>query len=544
MLFLGGVISSGCSNSYDDSALWNSVSDLENRVVKLEELCCQMNVNISSLREIVTALQKNETIKSVESLPDGSGYQITFSSNKKIIVYHGKDGIDGEDGKNGANGITPVISVKKDIDGIYYWVVNGEWLLVEGKKVRAEGTNGADGIDGKPGEDGLNGVDGVTPKFKIENEFWYISYDNQQSWIQLGRATGDSGLNGADGDNFFKGVSVEDGYVCFVLNDGDSTEIKIPFYSGTELEVHVAEPGTLKELLTDEQKRTVLSLKVTGKINDLDIQNIDAVMLVVEKVDLSETNIVALPLGAFCGGYNLLYGKQTLKEIILPSTCIAIYDYAFYGCRNLTSVIAPGLCRIGHKAFCCCNNLTDLTMSALIDIPQKEFYLFESAFYGCNNLNFRISYLPDVIVNSGFFAGRYRFIPIKNLYISANICEIEGATFASSTIEKIIFAPNSKLEKISTGITANNSWTGAFSDCLILESLEIPSTVISIGRAAFKGCSNLKIVTSFAVIPPSLEYECFSGISDNAVLYVPSGSLELYKNSDWNDYFSIFTLNS
>ena len=44
-----GLLLFGCSDKYDDSALRNDLNDLENRVAKLEELCKQMNTNISSL---------------------------------------------------------------------------------------------------------------------------------------------------------------------------------------------------------------------------------------------------------------------------------------------------------------------------------------------------------------------------------------------------------------------------------------------------------------------------------------------------------------
>lgn len=284
-LLIAGCI--GCSDDYDDSKLWDSVNGLENRVEKLEELCKQMNTNISSLQEIVTALQKNESIKSVATLPDGSGYLITFSSGKTITIYHGKNGTDGKDGT------TPVISVRKDMDGIYYWTVNNDWLLVDGKKVKAEG------IDGTDGGDGTNGKDGTTPQFKITDGYWYISYDNELSWTKLGKATGDSGLNGSDGDNFFKGVSIEDGYVCFTLNDKDSTVIKLPFISESELTVDVKEPGTLKSLLTDEDMRTVISLKIKGSLNEDDFATIRYWMFVVENVDLSEADITEIPKNAF-----------------------------------------------------------------------------------------------------------------------------------------------------------------------------------------------------------------------------------------------------
>ena len=55
---LSTLLFASCSDEYDDSALTGRVDNLENRVAKLEELCKQMNTNISSLQTIVTALQK------------------------------------------------------------------------------------------------------------------------------------------------------------------------------------------------------------------------------------------------------------------------------------------------------------------------------------------------------------------------------------------------------------------------------------------------------------------------------------------------------
>ena len=57
-----GLLLFGCSDKYDDSALRNDLNDLENRIAKLEELCKQMNTNISSLQTIVTALQNNDYV--------------------------------------------------------------------------------------------------------------------------------------------------------------------------------------------------------------------------------------------------------------------------------------------------------------------------------------------------------------------------------------------------------------------------------------------------------------------------------------------------
>ena len=88
---------------------------------------------------------------------------------------------------------------------VYYWTLDGEWLTDErGDKIKAEGTDGKDGADGEDGsdgndgQDGTNGKDGITPQFKIENDYWFISYDNGDTWTQLGKATGEDGKDGRD----------------------------------------------------------------------------------------------------------------------------------------------------------------------------------------------------------------------------------------------------------------------------------------------------------------------------------------------------------
>ena len=204
------------SCKYDDDDLWNSVHGLENRVAKLEELCKQMNTNISSLQTIVTALQNNVYVTGTTPLmKDGKeiGYTITFSKGNPITIYHGKDGQDGEDGT------TPTIGVKKDTDGVYYWTLNGEFIVVDGGKIQAEG------------KDGTNGTNGTTPQFKIENDYWFVSYDNGTNWTQLGKATGEDGIGG---DSMFSGVDYETStdYVIFTLSNG--TQIKLPTWSAFE----------------------------------------------------------------------------------------------------------------------------------------------------------------------------------------------------------------------------------------------------------------------------------------------------------------------
>ena len=229
-----------CGDDYDDSAIIDRVDDLEDRVKQLEEICKQINTNISSLQNIVAALENNDYVTSITPITkDGEeiGYTITFTKSQPITIYHGKNGKDGVDGKDGA---TPVIGVSKDSDGIYYWTLDGEWLLDrDGNKIKAIGTDGKggeDGADGKDGENGTNGKDGITPELKIENNYWYVSYDKGANWIKLGVATATPIVN-----ETFKDVIVDDNTVTFTL--GDNTTFTLPRYKAVSITFNVQEQG-------------------------------------------------------------------------------------------------------------------------------------------------------------------------------------------------------------------------------------------------------------------------------------------------------------
>ena len=266
----------GCGENYDDSALTGRVDDLENRVAKLEELCKQMNTNISFLQTLVDALQNKDYITSVVPITkDGKtiGYTISFTQSAPITIYNGQDGKDGQDGKpgeDGKDGSTPVIGVKQNADGIYYWTLNGEWLTDDaGDKIKAEGMDGENGNDGTDGE---NGQDGITPQLKIENGRWMLSMDNGKTWTDIGQATGADGqdgadgTNGKDGDSFFQSVTEDDNNVYFTLIDGtvitipkgDNSQFAIAFDTTDIAILNGGESKTISYTITDATENTVV----------------------------------------------------------------------------------------------------------------------------------------------------------------------------------------------------------------------------------------------------------------------------------------------
>jgi|GEM_PF-510307 len=147
---------------YDDSALNERLDSVEQKLTKLES---KVNDQAESLSKLINATY----IQSVEKTE--GGFKVVFSDNTEAFVsngQNGKDGKDGNDGKNGANGkdgASPSIGVKT-VDGVVYWTVNGELAL-----------------DGNGNPVPCQTEPAIVPKFKLEEEHWYMSFDDGANWI-------------------------------------------------------------------------------------------------------------------------------------------------------------------------------------------------------------------------------------------------------------------------------------------------------------------------------------------------------------------------
>lgn len=156
---------------YDDEELREAVDDLNDRVEAMEEAVRNANSGIETLRKLVEALQKNMTVTSV--IETENGYTINFSDGTTATIT------------NGTN--APSISVIKDEDGLYYWALDGRIIEIDGRKIKAEGS------------------DGITPQLRINSDTkeWEMSLDGT-TWTPMGVTA-----EGQDGDSLFS--KVEDG---------------------------------------------------------------------------------------------------------------------------------------------------------------------------------------------------------------------------------------------------------------------------------------------------------------------------------------------
>ncbi len=190
----------------------------------------------------------------------------------------------------------------------------------------------------------------------------------------------------------------------------------------------------------------------------------------------------------------------------------AIYNYAFYRCKTLTSInIYGGVTSIGNSAFYDCTNLTSIT------IPDSVTSIGEFAFHDCTSLTSVTLGENSQLTSIGSYTF-YKCTSLESVTFgdSSQLTSIGAYAFYDCTsLESIIFGENSRLTSIKEY---------AFFGCSKLMSLIIPDKVTSIGDYAFSGCFRLVEIYNLS----SLNIE--KGSSSNG--YVGYRALDIYTDAN------------
>ena len=524
-----GLLSLVSCTEYDEVAMWNKNEDMGSRLAALEELCSQLNTNIVSLQQIVEALQGNDYVTGVVPVVENGetvGYTISFSKSGLVTIYHGKKG------ENGQNGTTPVIGVEQDTDGLYYWTLDGEWLTDdEGSKILAQGMagksayelavekgyrgtldewlaslNGSNGDDGKSayelavengyqgteeewlaslkGSAGDQGDDGVTPKLEVRDDgYWYISYDNGQTWNKLGPATGDPG---EDGDSMFSDIDVSDpDYLVLTLAETGAS-IKLPYYKDKFDLLFVSGSDRVKEMSVycGPGATAEVEYELTNPLN---------VQVAIECISHS--------------GYEVAVDKSAKKiTVSAPDDPAAITDpeseilvFASDDERTvMRKLVVKQVKYIDYRA----TRQLDWEKSSVNPRFWGEDckFLDEQSTYDSATGEGRWAYTGTVIyITDAAFSGE---AGLQEIVIPASVVEVGrnlwnetggGGAFQNCTALTSVVFEGDNLSKINLN---------TFNGCSALSSIELPESLEKIEYNAFDDCSALKSI----VIPDKVTY--------------------------------------
>ncbi len=181
---------------------------------------------------------------------------------------------------------------------------------------------------------------------------------------------------------------------------------------------------------------------------------------------------INLPSGITSIGNYAFLECENLTSVTLPSGLVSIGDRAFYGCISLTSLDLPSsLTTVGELALAGCSQLTSLTLhSGLTNIKGNNLF-GGNMFY--NNLK-DVRYIIDSDLET-YLQSNHPIINNIRCGIKYYLNDQEITTL-----------------EIPSGITSIGD--GVFLSSNSLTNLTLSSKVTSIGESAFRNCSNLKDV--------------------------------------------------
>ena len=247
---------------------------------------------------------------------------------------------------------------------------------------------------------------------------------------------------------------------------------------------------------------------------------------------------------------NFMYGKSTLKSIVLPGAVTQIGYGAFESCSSLEHVTLPnGLAEIGQEAFA-------YTALRELILPESVAEIYNQAFMHCSDLE-RVTISGSPAVNTDAFRGCSSISSVHITSLEAWCkCDFGGFSYQTTSLSNpcsygaSLYLNGTPL----TGVTIPDGVTtlsdGAFTGCSSIVSVTIPEHVTEIGSYSFNTCANLKAIYCLSATPATpkpvsfwdltgdlYHWYPFHNQAEERKIYVPNASVESYRTAWlWKQY--------
>lgn len=312
---------------------------------------------------------------------------------------------------------------------------------------------------------------------------------------------------------------------------------------------NVAQAGTLSTVI-GEDKENIQKLKLTGNLNDTDVQYLEEMIreAALQELNLKDALLYTINVCRFSD-------CKSLTSLVLPDVLQRIEKAAFALCTGLTTISLPAGLEYMYAAFDGCTGLTSIY--ANMPAPLQDAYSFEGV-----DKSHCYLYVPKGSLDAyrqDWEWGRFPYIAGLEEDPATGLFSLEICPQAYWNGELIDAAMRDKVKslKISgerpvdfdfiTQYLSRNLQNLDLKDanvtdlpycglegCQALTTISLPAGLRSIDKGFLSLCRNLRTIYAYMPDPNALTYgDEFSYESREWTLYVPKGTKNAYQNSMW-----------
>ena len=310
---------------------------------------------------------------------------------------------------------------------------------------------------------------------------------------------------------------------------------------------NVAQAGTLSTVI-GEDKENITKLKLTGNLNDTDVQYLEEM---IREAALQELNLKDALL--YTINVCMFSDCKSLTSLVLPDVLQRIEKAAFSNCTGLTTISLPAGLEYMYGAFG--GNIGLTSIYANMPTPLQDAYSFD----GLDKSNCYL-YVPKGSLDAyrqDWEWGSFPYIAGLERDSATGLFSLEICPNGYRDYELIDVAMKDKVKslKISGAVDfgfinqylSSNLQNLDLKDanvtdlpycgldrCQDLTTISLPAGLRSIDKGFLSNCRNLRTIYAYMPDPNALIYEDnFYYESREWTLYVPKGMKNAYQNSKW-----------